>query len=348
VKSSTSFLREAEYQKFLQLKKSHNLDLSDYTEIWKTLILLLFCEQLSQHLSAPWFGSGKKAIQEIDTAITAFYESAFSPELVTALRIVEQSGIAAKLLGKHGPVQASVGVDFQNQSENSRYHFQTNLLFIRRKFEAALSKVKTDFGFLIFIDGIDIRPSSIDFSDYLDCIKGLANAVWYLNNDFFSEIKDSNGRFRTVLLVRPDIFVKLGLQNPNTKLRDNSVVLDWMTTYREHRNSKIFNVVDNLLNRQQEKEYTLGTCWDHYFPFDIKSVKDTFSTRNSFIWFLRNSLYRPRDIITYLSIFKKHTDIHKAKNSSYFPESMIQKREVINEYAECLLGAPRFFDVLSA
>ena len=110
--------------------------------------------------------------------------------------------------------------------EQSGHKFQTNLLYIRKRFEAALSGVKSDFGFIIFIDGIDIRPSSIDFSDYLDCIKGLANAVWYLNNDFFSEIKDSVGRFRTVLLVRPDIFVKLGLQNPNTKLRDNSVVLD--------------------------------------------------------------------------------------------------------------------------
>jgi len=341
VKSSTSFLRETEYQKFVQLKNNHNLDLSDYTEIWKTLILLLFCEKLSKHLHAPWFGSGKAAIREIDSAINNFYESAFSPELVTALRIVEQNGIAAELFGKQGPVQAGMSANFQNLSENSEHKFQTNLLFIRKKFELALSKVKTDFGFLIFIDGIDIRPSSIEFSDYLDCIKGLANAVWYLNNDFFSEIKDSNGRFRTVLLVRPDIFVKLGLQNPNTKLRDNSVVLDWMTTYREHRNSKIFNVVDNLLNRQQENEHALGVCWDHYFPFDIETVKETFSTRNSFIWFLRNSLYRPRDIITYLSIFKKHMDSLEAISSTCFSKSMIEKREVTNEYAEYLLGELR-------
>ncbi len=114
-----------------------------------------------------------------------------------------------------------------------------------------------------------------------------------------------------------------------------------MTTYREHRNSKIFNVVDNLLSRQQSSDYALGACWDHYFPFDIDTVKETFSTRNSFIWFLRNSLYRPRDILTYVSIFQKNVEKHEANNSSFSPKKLIDKREASNEYAEYLLGELR-------
>ena len=337
-KSSTTFLRETEYQKFVQLKSSHNLSLSDYTEIWKTLILLLFCEKLSKNLDASWFGSGRAAIKLINDAIEEFYNSAFAPELITALQFIEQSGIAAEILGKYHGLEPKVAAKSDFSSQVNEQRFQTNLLYIRRRFEDALNKVKTDFSFLIFIDGIDIRPSSIDFDDYLDCIKGLANAVWYLNNDFFSEIKDSPGRFRTVLLVRPDIFVKLGLQNPNTKLRDNSVLLEWITTYREHRKSKIFDVVDNLLRQQQTQPKDVGECWDHYFPFDIDTVRDTFSSRNSFIWFLRNSLYRPRDIITYLSIFKKHMPQHEQKNSSFFPKSYLDNRSISNEYAEYLLG----------
>lgn len=340
-KSSTSFIRETEYQKFVHLKQQHNLGLSDYTEIWKTLLLLLFCEKLSKHLTAPWFGAGKQAIKSINDAVEEFYKNAFAPELITALQLIEQSGVAAEIFAKHTGSGINLsGSKFFSQEKNEK-RFQTNLLYIRRRFEEALSKVKTEFGFIIFVDGIDIRPSSIEFDDYLDCIKGLANAVWYLNNDFFPEVKDSKGRFRTVLLIRPDIFVKIGLQNANTKLRDNAVMLDWLTTYREHRRSKLFDVVDNIFRQQQSTNHEIGVCWDHYFPFDIESVKETFTTKNSFIWFLRNSLYRPRDIITYLVIFKKYMRKNEQMNSSFFPKTFLEKREITNEYAEYLLGELR-------
>ena len=46
-RSTLKFIRETEYQKFVELKKIHSLSLSDYTEIWKTIILLLFCERIA-------------------------------------------------------------------------------------------------------------------------------------------------------------------------------------------------------------------------------------------------------------------------------------------------------------
>ena len=58
------------------------------------------------------------------------------------------------------------------------------------------------------------------FEDYLDCVKGLANAVWSINSVFFANIKDSKGRLRVVLLIRPDIFNSLGLQNQNSKIHE--------------------------------------------------------------------------------------------------------------------------------
>ncbi len=336
-KSTLRFLRETEYDKFIQMKKDMSLTLSDYTEIWKTIILLIFCETLAQNIKKSIFHRGRGQIQEIKDAIDEFYASAFAPELITAMQFVENAEVAAKILAKYAGLEAGSGV----RSEYNEKRFQTNLLYIRRRFESALSSAKLEHDFLLFIDGIDIRPSAIPFVDYLECIKGLANAIWHLNNDFFSEIKDSSGRMRAILLVRPDIFLKLGLQNPNTKLRDNAVVLDWSTTYRAHRTSKIFEVADNIFKVQQDGEFDVGQAWDHYFPFDIENVNEKFKSRNSFIWFLRNSLYRPRDILTYVSIFHKHMPLEERKQSASFPKSYLENRDITNEYAEYLLGELR-------
>jgi hypothetical protein len=345
-RSTLKFLRETEYHKFVELKRQHNLSLSDYTEIWKTIILLIFAETISSNVNASWFGKGKQRLAEIQEAIDEFYAKAFSPELITALQIVEHLEAAARVLAKHtSPLNALEGELTAGESQTNtigEQRFQTNLLYIRKRLESALANARFDLNLLMFIDGIDIRPSTIPFDDYLDCIKGLANAVWSLNNDFFAQIRGSRGRMRTILLVRPDIFLKVGLQNPNTKARDNAIVLEWITTYKDHRGSKIFDVVDNMLRSQQEAAAPPGAAWDHYFPFDTPNVKEVFvGVRNSFIWFLRNSLYRPRDIMTYLAIFNKHMPAADRGRLDHFPEAYTERREISNEYADYLLGELR-------
>ncbi|MCF7779323.1 funZ protein [Sulfitobacter sp. M220] len=335
--ASLKFIRETEFSKFVELKKTHNLSLSDYTEIWKTLLLLLFCETVYQKIDKNFWGGRKIIARNIKSAIDEFYNNAFSPEIMAALKFVENSDVAVKILSKY----AEVGGSASDTTELNGHVFQTNLLYIRRRLEEVMSAAKLDQDLLIFIDGIDIRPAGIEFQDYLSCIKGLANAVWSLNNDFFPEIKDSIGRFRTVLLVRPDIFLKLGLQNPNTKLRDNSVVLDWSTTYKDYRNSGIFEVVDNLLSVQQEEDLSLGDAWDNYFPFYAPNRGGGHGNDNSFIYFLRNSYYRPRDILTYISIFKKHIPKSQKKELTEFNDNYCSDRKISNEYADYLLGELR-------
>ncbi|MGY3442692.1 cold-shock protein [Bradyrhizobium sp. USDA 4473] len=139
------------------------------------------------------------------------------------------------------------------------------------------------------------------YSDYFDCVQGLIAAIWAINNDFLSNIKDSRGRLRIVLLVRPDIFLRTGLHNLNTKLRDNSVFLNWMTTYKDYRSSLLFRVADRLLSVQQDEAVSkLGDAWDYYFPFHAENVRASNVSDahgvNSFLAFLRFSYYRPRDI----------------------------------------------------
>jgi len=212
------------------------------------------------------------------------------------------------------------------------------LLYIQRHFEEALSSLKLSQNHILFIDGIDIRPSSIPYEDYLDCVKGLANAVWSINSDFFANIKDSKGRLRVVLLIRPDIFNSLGLQNQNSKIHDNSAVLNWLTTYTEYRGSDLFLMADRLLSFQQETELPIGMTWDYYFPYDTSNVTSEQTHKSAFISFLRYSLYRPRDILTMLSI-QKENFVEQGRN----PKEVFSERDFVSpaftrKYSDYILG----------
>lgn len=267
--ASIKYIRETEYQKFHILKNERHLTLSDYTNIWTVILYLLVAQQISEkepHL--PVIGKYLK-FHNLKKAIDEYYANAFSPEIIYAINFIEESKIAAELIWKH----AKAGGEETHSISFSEQRFQTNLLYIQKKFEEAIGSVRLSNSHMIFIDGIDIRPSSIPYIEYLECVKGLANAVWSMNNDFFPSIRDSPGRLRLVLLMRPDIFETMGLQNGSTKLRDNSVILNWKTTFPEYRKSALFKMMDMLLRAQQPTPLNEGEAWDYYFPYNASNIK---------------------------------------------------------------------------
>ena len=332
---SLHYIRETEYQKFVNLKTSENLQLSEYVNIWKVILYLLLAEQIVRRQEKEPFLRLFSPFRELYRAIESFYANAFSPEIITALQFVEGYEVAAKLIASNS---SDVGASVSESLSRTEKKFQTNLLYIERKFEKALRSLKLVKNFVLFVDGIDIRPSSIAFDDYLDCVKGLSHAVWILNNDIFANIKDSNGRLRCVLLIRPDIFESVGLQNRNSKIRDNAVLLDWKTTYPHHRNSEIFHLIDRMLQVQQEREMAPGQSWDHYFPFDSNTETANRRFRTSFISFLRFSLYRPRDIITMMSILRDLFLERQRTQAECFTGSDFDDPEFRRRYSEYLLG----------
>jgi hypothetical protein len=195
------YLRATEYLKFVALKKAKQLDLSDYMSVWKVIIYLLLAEQIRAKQKSIAF-TGLSLFDKLGEAIDEFYQHAFSPEIINAIQFAEEASRSARLLHQFAEIGAS-GKSTINFSESS---FQVNLLYIQKKFEDAFKSLKLSQNHILFIDGVDIRPQSVDYETYLESIKGLANAVWAVNNDFFANIKDSKGRIRVVLLVRPDIF----------------------------------------------------------------------------------------------------------------------------------------------
>lgn len=309
----SKFIRETDYQKFITLKRQKNLQLSDYTSIWKVILLLLLSEEIYEKEPNLDILKNFGKFKYLHDVIDEYYYGAFDPEIIQAIQFIEESNISAQLISKHAKL---VGEEKEEKTFESN-RFQMNLFYIQKKFKDALSNIKLKNNHILFIDGIDIRPDNVPFEDYLECIKGLANAIWELNNDFFPTIKDSKGRARIVLLVRPDIFESLGLQNLNTKIRSNSVLLNWVTEYKEYKSSKLFNMIDNILNSQQEIKRKLGESWFYYFPFNAhRSERLNDKDYTSFIQFLRFSFYRPRDIITMLDFLKDNVSNNTKKRIS--------------------------------
>ena len=331
--SSLRYIRETEYQKFLSLKREKQLTLSDYASIWKVIILVLMSQQVKDREGGPEFLRRFTKMNAVQGAIDDYYSNAFAPEIVQVLQFVEESKLSAELLSKY----AKLGGESKESFSFSESRFQTNLFYIQRQFEAALSQLRLDSNHVLFIDGIDIRPESIPFKEYLECIKGLANAVWEVNNDFFPSVK-GKGRMRVVLLVRPDIFQSLGLQNQNTKSRDNSVFLDWRTEYLNHRGSDLFRVTDHLLGSQQSRVLKLGEAWDHYFPWNAPNVFDKYDTFTSFIAFLRWSYYRPRDIVTILVILQNIAREKGGRGKPSFSWEDFDSPDFQRRYSDYLLG----------
>ena len=192
--ASLSYIRETEYQKFLEMKKTKHLVLTDYTNIWRIILCLLLSEQIIEKEKRSPFLAPFKRFGALRRAIDDYYAHAFSPEIIHAIRFVEESKLAAELLCKYSAVSG----EEKETITFTETRFQTNLLYIQKHFEEALAELKLSTDHVLFIDGIDIRPASIPYADYLDCVKGLANAVWSLNNDSLANIRDSKGRLKVI------------------------------------------------------------------------------------------------------------------------------------------------------
>lgn len=339
-KYSHRFIRETDYTKFISLKAKNALGLSEYTDIWKVIILLIVSGSIIENEPSASIFAARSTFGGLKKAIEEYYQNAFSPEVVAGLQLVEHSEEIIRLLAKHAGLTLATDSKDTVTTTTNLQRFQTDLLSIQKTFEKAISSLSLTADHTLFIDGIDIRPETVPFPKYLECVKGLANAIWSLNNDFFPSIRDSKGRVKVVALLRPDIFNSLGMQNRNTKLKDNSVILDWRTRYSNYRDSNLFKMADRFLSIQQDSTPQPGLAWNHYFPFDASYVSDEVSRPSSFITVLRYSFHRPRDV---LSIFDTLDELYVKTGvaKDHFTYEQLTSKEFRRSYTNYMLGEIR-------
>ena len=179
-------------------------------------------------------------------------------------------------------------------------------------FEKAFMSVNLKKPTILFVDGIDARPRDIDNEQYFECLVGLVNAVLEMNQSFLKE-----KQIKIMLLIRPDIMYKMPVHNMNQKLRNNSVLLNWVTSYRKYIDSKLFKIADDYFMKQQDYSYELGECWNYYFPYKVEYQEKWKAPDNPFVEFLRYSLYKPRDILTMLNEMVDATSGTQFKHSDF-------------------------------
>lgn len=325
-------LNSTDYQKFIGLKESGRLSLSSYGDVWRVILLLLLADTVSKKASETVFNSHK--FDALRQAIESYYQNAFRPEVDTSLEIIQESEAALKILAG---IAGAAGRESERTAETTT-NFQLNLLALEREFELALASLKLNKDIILFIDGIDIRPADIEFDKYIQCIQGLANAAWQVNTEFLSNIKDSKGRMKVCLLMRPDILDQMGFQNLNAKVRDNGVVLNWQTTYEIFASSPIFNMISGIIARQQDSEIENKAAWKYYFPYGLQNQRISEKTDDPFIGFLRYSFYRPRDIIQFLILMQEWVSKNQ-DNKEFFTENSFHRCEA--DFSDYLLGEVR-------
>lgn len=338
-KAITSFISATDYEKFYTIKKQNHLDLTGYVGMWKVILLLLLSKSISEEDKVVSIFN-KSNLSELNKSINEYYLNAFSPEITNVMKIMDESEIIAKIISKH----AEVGGDNKTQIEFTQTKFQHNLYYIEKSFSDSLSKLKLNKDIVLFIDGIDIRPDSIPYADYLECIKGLTDATWALNTSLFSNIKDSKGQLRVVLLLRPDIFNSLSLQNTTNKLLDNSVFLDWTTTYQTYKSSPLYEVAKRILSYQQEnimqKENDTSDIFELYFPWKMHSSKYTDRDYDTaFMSFLKISLSRPRDILVIMQYIRKIMLQNNYGEQEFFCKEIFESDEFQNKYSEYFMSS---------
>ena len=333
-KSSLKYINGTDYEKFYELKKRGQIDISGYTDIWKTILLLLLAKSVTDNDKIVSLFN-KNNLSELMVAIDEYYNRAFSPEIVSTLKIVDKSELAAKLVCKY----AEVGGDNENTIEFSEQRLQMNLFYISKMFSECLGNLKLSKNLTLYIDGIDVRPSQIPYEEYLECIKGLANASWSLNTELFANVRDSKGQFKVVLLLRPDIFNSLNLQNSTNKLVDNSVYLEWRTTYTDYLTSNLYKMANKLLSYSQVNK-NISQIWEQYFDWKLSSSSpERREYDTAFMEFLKISLSRPRDIQRILSLIQEIMLEHSLGNDCKFSFEIYNSDQFQNVYSEYFLRA---------
>lgn len=327
LKSKIKLVENTVYDKFVIMKNKKALDMSTYKDIWINMIYLVLCEEIgdlihSNPLKYRQYAALTKAIEE-------FYSKAFKPEFINALEFVDKSSASVNTMIKNGVFSLGGNIQDEITQRYEEKSYQLSLMKLKDGFEKALQPLNMHNKFILFIDGIDARPPHISNKEYIECLKGLVNAVITLNSSFLKGLG-----VKIALLIRPDILYSMSIHNMNQKIRDNAVLLNWVTSYKNYRESKLFIIADNYLSKQQESSYARGSCWDYYFPYKIHNK---FNKRlghhlsdDSFIGLLRYSLYKPRDILTMLNEFVNVGSGQTFKYSDF--------KNIITSYSEYLKG----------
>lgn len=331
-------MESTDYRVFLNLRELGFLQLSDYVRTWKIILLMIISKSINKQDIASFGPKRSARFEELTKSIDDYYKNAFVPEIATSVKYVfdeacaGEGGMSFNALKLQSDVKASVSTRVSD--ERTLLKFQNNLLDLERRFCEAFSRLKIKQNKFLFIDSIDIRVDDFSDGEYKACVQGLANAIWEVNTSVFRSMPESEGFLKVVLSVRTDLFPQLSLHNQANKVRDNSVMLDWRTTYENYKNSSLYQFCNNLLSYNNEG-LPIDSYWEYYFPWKTSSTNlQKREYDDSFINCLRLSLCRPRDFVSIMKAIQKNTPESSNVSSIENFSSNQTQNEISNYYVD--------------
>ncbi len=318
---------------FINMKNQGVRMYSDCKEIWEVVLLIQTFKQIRES-DLDGFGVYKrKKYAAINDVLKQYNLIAFTPEIKSTLSIINKnadsivSTINARLSTLSSGAEGTIIDETTNSKE--RRLIQNPIHILKNALKNALSGIRLKRNKFIFIDKIDNYHSQIDFEEYILWVKSLAETTYDLNNSVFGTMKGSKGFIKIILLFRPDLFNRLHMYNQGGRVENNSIILDWQTTYKDYRQSRLFELADNMLKysnriRGDKDEKPVGYYWDFYFPWKARSTNPkTREYDDAFIGFLRLSLCRPRDIISFLKSIQRQVkncnlEIHQTTENCFY------------------------------
>jgi len=331
------FLQKEDFSRFYNFTKSiPDFDPSDFGEMWKAIIVLLVCYNLTKDMVASGVSLPPDQ-QEFLSGLKTLSFNAFDLTVFSAFKVLFSQMKSAARIFLHAEVTDPSQFSFYLRSMQA---FLTNILSVARP---------PDKSTFLFIDGLDVRPTEGvgSHADHIANVTSLVNAMWQLNYQGFPG--GMSNRYRVIVLVRPDIFERLELQNVNNIWRTNTIQISYPVKFKYYRSSSLFRISDYFLYTQQDffprPDYIVGTCWDKYLPDKVKHFP---SERNahvhldeSFINILRNTFNRPRDIIYYLDYWRIVAMVSNDGKAPYFDPQYTSAPQFRNYFNDYLLGEIR-------
>lgn len=324
--STTISLGSTDYTDFITLKKQKLWILSDYKNAWKVTLLYLIAQLIMSRatLTKTIFNSEYSNLKKL---LAEYEQYSRYPEISQALKMIQSYSSGGEAGLSHSIAVAKVSANRETVRESNESKIQDRLRDLQKKFEDSIRGLKIGENFTIFIDGIDVRPIEIEHSEYSECIRGLGNAAWELNSEYFSNLKDTKGNLKIVLLLRHDILRQMQLHNISSKIDDNSVIINWFTPKSQIMTSSLFSFAKKLLSWNQTYQTDDLTIWRHYFRED--DISKTFGE------ILKYTFYRPRDIVKMLGLIKKYSC---ESRDQFLNIRQLQNPALLRAYSEYMLS----------
>lgn len=326
-KCQVTTMTESQYKRFIELKRQGRLNYSDYANIWRSMLLFLAGRMLvlkSKGFIEKITGKFKTVEKELEK----WTKNALNPEMESAFEAITSAKFHSALEAEG---VGSTGGSIEEQERENVPQLRHYLLETENALREAIFTLKLAESHILFVDGIDYRPESVSYSEYLACVKGLAEAIWQLNTEFFNTIKDSKGRIKIVLLVRPDVFHSLNLYNSNSRLQDNTVFLDWSTNESEYATSKLFEASGRYFSMQNSNGSTPQAAWAHYY-------QEQQTNGSTFRRLLINSFQKPRDMLTFIRLTRDMQIRAGNGDKDCFPLGLLDAPAFSRKFSEYLLG----------